>query len=184
MTVVAEAIDLVSSRATCNAPFDNSDCTRIWYGSKRELALLLITKAWWESRLAQNVHEGNCKEWQCDAHKIGGRLVFRARTIWQMQKTSMVKDFEWEEMVGTDPRSTRLAAWVATRILAKGKNVCKTTQGTISYYATSRCEWNGAAKRQMFYEKLSKKTPEQLKLEAEERLAEIPVQAEPSLTVN
>jgi len=161
METLARAIDDASSRATCTERFDKPTCEPIWKSNKKQLVLLLITKAWWESRLAQNVHEGNCRKDECDATKINGVIVHRARTIWQMQKTGLVKRDEWKTMVGTDFKATRTAAWVATRILARAKKVCHTPYGTLSWYGRSRCDWKGANIRVVFYRKLKDKTPEQ-----------------------
>lgn len=171
MTTIATAVDAVSARATCSAPYDDSECKRVWLGSQRELALLLVTKAWWESRLARHVQEGNCRKNECDATQINGVIVHRARTIWQMQRTGVISNWEWDNMVGVGSVPTYTAAWVAARILSRGKTACKTTYGTISYYAVGRCDWPPAARRYMLYEKLSKKTSEQLKQDAERYLA-------------
>jgi len=167
MTTVANAIDTASSRATCTEPYTQDECKPIWTGSKRQLALLLVTKAWWESRLAKHIHEGNCGPTECDATRVGNVIVHKARTIWQMQRTGLLKEWEWDNMDGTDYKSTRTAAWAATRILARGKRKCQHPHGVLSYYATSRCRWSGAGKRYLFFTKLSKKTREQLEQEAD-----------------
>jgi len=169
MGTIAMAIDAASSRATCTKPYDTEVCKPIWPGKKKELALVLLTKAWWESRVAQNVHEGRCFDHECDAYRKNGYIVHKARTIWQIQKTGYVSDKEWNTMVGTDFESTRTAAWVATRILSHGKTRCGSTYGTFSYYGRGRCSWEGAHKRVRFYNKLLPKTSEQLAKAVEQR---------------
>ena len=169
MEVVAHAVGEAAARATCSGRFEDEECKRIWAGTRKDLALMLVTKAWWESRLAKNVHEGNCRRHECDATFVNGVLVHRARTIWQMQRTGFVKPYEWDTMVGTDFESTRTAAWVATRILSRGKNRCQSVFGVFSFYGRSRCNWTGAYKRARFFHKLKKKTPQQLELDAERR---------------
>jgi hypothetical protein len=172
MEVIARAIGDASARATCDERFDKPECEPIWKSNRKQLILLLVTKAWWESRLAQNVHEGNCRKTECDPTKMpGGNIIHRARTIWQMQKTGLVSRDEWNTMVGTDFEATRTAAWVATKILSRGKRVCHTPYGALSYYGRSRCDWNGAKPRVIFYRKLKDKTPEQFKKDAEKRMS-------------
>lgn len=172
MSVVARAIGDASARATCTDRFDKPECERIWSGPRKQLALLLVTKAWWESRLAKNVHEGKCRKFECDATKLAnGTTVFRARTIWQMQKTSLVTTQEWNTMVGTDFEATRTAAWAATRILARGKNKCGSTFGAMSFYGRSRCAWTGARVREVFYRKLINKTQQQFEADADRHKA-------------
>jgi hypothetical protein len=164
MTVVADAVDEVASRATCSERYNDPSCEKVWPRSKKELALLLVTKAWWESRFALNVHEGNCRDFECDAYKTrSGRIIHRARTLWQIQMTGLVKRTEWDSMVGTDFESTRMAAWVATRIMSNAMNRCRTIYGTISSYALNRCEWSGAGVRYSFWKKLMTKSEDQLR---------------------
>lgn len=171
MEVVARSISDAAARATCTGRFEGrKECNRIWPGSVKDLALMLVTKAWWESRLAQNVHEGNCRKTECDATRVGGVIIHRARTIWQMQKTGLVEPREWGTMVGTDLRSTRTAAWVAARILSRGKRSCHSNFGTFSFYGRSRCAWKGAKVRVLFFRKLKEKTPQQLNLDMERQM--------------
>lgn len=169
MEVTARAIDAASSRATCTGKFESQDCERIWHGAKKDLALLLVTKGWWESRFAQNVHEGNCAPTECDATKVGNVVVHRARTAWQMQQTGLLTRREWNTMVGTTYKQTRTAAWVAARILSRGKKACHSRFGALSYYGRGRCNWSGARPRIHFYRKLKSKTEEQLQKDRDRR---------------
>lgn len=172
MEVVAQAVHDASARATCTGRFaDYVDCKPVWPGTRKDLVLMLITKAWWESRLARNVHEGKCRRHECDATLINGVVIHRARTIWQMQKTGLVQKDEWDTMVGTDFEATRTAAWVAARILSMGKRKCGSPFGTLSFYGRSRCNWSGAYNRVRLFRKLRKKTLEQLTIEAEKRMS-------------
>lgn len=172
METVAIAIDEASSRATCSSPYNTEKCSPIWNGSKKDLSLLLVTKAWWESRLSKNVHEGRCRSFECDAITLkDGSIVHLARTPWQLQRTSYVRS-HWDDIVGTDIESTKLAAWAATKVLSAARNRCHTIQGTLAGYASSRCEWPGAARRYLFWEKLSRKTEEQFVEDAEKRRRE------------
>lgn len=162
MGVIAAAIVTASDYALCHGKFaGDENCEAIWTGTQDELVVLLLTKAFWESRLAQNVHAGKCRDWQCDPWKSkNGTIVHRARTIWQLQRTRIVTA-EWDWMLGTDRRSTTYAAWAATKVLSRGKRACSTTNGTIRWYATGRCDSNvwvaPARKRTIFFEQQLRK---------------------------
>ena len=173
MGAAARAIDEVASRATCTTPYNDSECRRVWPRGKKELALLLITKGWWESRFAKNVHEGKCRNFECDAVKDGsGNVTHLARTPWQMHYTGFMKPGEWDAMVGTDFESTRTAAWAATRILSRGARLCHNVQGSISVSARGRCNWAGGKHRFIFWEKLMGKNGDTLIQEMEKRRVE------------
>lgn len=172
METVARAVDVASSRATCSAAYNVPECNRQWLGSKKDLALLLVTKGWWESRFAQNVHEGRCRPFECDAIKINGVIVHLARTPWQLQKTSFVRLGEWDDMVGTDFNATSTAAWVAIRVMASSYRRCRGIPGAISGYASARCDWPGAGRRYLFWQRLMNKTNDQLTADVETRRRE------------
>jgi len=161
MEVVATAIDNAASKATCQDRYENKECVRTWTGSNKQLALLLITKGWWESKFAKNVHEGKCREFECDAIKVGGNVIHKARTPWQMQQTGFLRRGEWEGMVGSDLRSTAIAAIVAARILGSGLKRCKNIHGAMaSYGGVKKCDWRGVDKRYNWFLRLSEKTDE------------------------
>jgi hypothetical protein len=163
MGTIASAIEDATARATCDVPYDTDDCKPRWTGDRKQLALLLVTKGFWESAFAQNVHEGRCRVFECDATKLrNGTIVHRARTPWQLQRTGYVKGDEWERMVGTNQEATRTAAWVATRIITASHNRCQTTIGTIASYANGRCEWSGAPRRYAFFMHLAHLSHQQL----------------------
>jgi hypothetical protein len=154
--VVAQAITDASSRATCSDTRVASQCDKVWPGKQRDLALLLVTEAYWESRLALNVHEGNCREFECDPYRSSqtGKIEHRARTLWQMQYTRPI-DSEWNHMVGTDLASTRAAAWAAAKLLGSAYRACGTISGAISRLSgNGRCAWSGADRRALLFEQL------------------------------
>lgn len=171
MQVAASAVDAVTERATCSGLYKTESCKRLWIGSKKDLALLLITKAWWESRFARNVHEGNCAKWECDATKLrNGQIVHRARSVWQLQKTGLMTDAEWKEMEGAGYHATRTAAWAAARVLSRGRNRCGSNYGALSFYARNTCEWQGAHLRIVYFQKLKKKSDDALRSAVEYHL--------------
>ena len=50
--------------------------TKGWPGSKRELATLLLTVAWHETRLSLRIHDGRCKPFECDLFMDGTRRFY------------------------------------------------------------------------------------------------------------
>jgi len=156
LAIVAQAISDASSQATCADANAAADCLKIWPGQQRDLALLLVTEAYWESRLARNVHEGRCREFECDPYRSSqtGKIEHRARTLWQMQYTRPI-DSEWNHMVGADLGSTRAAAWAAAKLLGSAYRACGTISGAISRLSgNGRCVWSGADRRTLLFEQL------------------------------
>ena len=156
LAIVAQAISDASLQATCADAKKAADCQKIWPGQQRDLALLLVTEAYWESRLARNVHEGRCREFECDPYRSSqtGKIEHRARTLWQMQYTRPI-DSEWNHMVGADLRSTRTAAWAAAKLLGSAYRACGTISGAISRLSgNGRCVWSGADRRTLLFEQL------------------------------
>jgi len=173
MEVIATAIDDASSKATCEGKYATAGCQKTWPKDKKSLALLLVTKGFWESHFAKNVHEGNCRKYECDAYKIANKVYHRARSPWQIQKTGMVKEDEYEKMRSASLESTTTSANVAVRYLVSGMHLCKTITGAVSSYAGAGCKWKGAKPRVDFYESLSKRSDESFAKKAEERKAKL-----------
>ncbi len=179
MTIVATAIDQAASWATCTDKYVSTDekpCKVQWVGSKKDLAILLVTKGYWESRFAKNVHEGRCKKDECDPlHHKNGTVTHRARTSWQMQKTSFVRKDEWETFVGADQKATSTAASVAARILSAAHRRCQNgIYGALSGYAGNMgCAWSGVAGRFTFFKQLKAKTEAELKSSSETQKAKL-----------
>ena len=163
METIAIAIDDASSRATCSDKYDTPDCKKIWPKDKKGLAILLVTKGYWESRFAKNVHEGKCRKYECDSHVVNGNVLHKARSPWQIQRTGMVTKEEYSKMNSSTLESTTISANVATRYLANGMKSCKTILGTIAIYGgVKSCTWQGAAPREAFYKSLSRMSEEQI----------------------
>lgn len=170
MSVVANAIDDTISWATCTDQFkatEDKPCTIQWSGTKKNLALLLVTMGYWESRFAKNVHEGKCKPKECDPATVNGVLIHRARSPWQIQRTSFVKEGEWVGMVGTELRPTTIAARIATRVFVSSIKRCPSMYGALSGYANMGCTWDGIANRYKWLVKMESKKEEDLKKDAE-----------------
>jgi hypothetical protein len=151
LSVIADAVAQSVDRATCEG---YSPCTPIWTGAPRDLAALVVTVGWWESRFARNVHAGKCRPYQCDAVRMpGGYVVHRARSPWQLQRTSWAESV-WTKLEGVELVETRNAAWTATRILAEGSRRCQSVSGTVGWYACGRCSWSGGPRRAATVRKL------------------------------
>jgi hypothetical protein len=160
LMTIAQAVTEASHRATCTEDYAVEECERLWPGQPLDLALLLITQAYSESRLARNVHAGDCRPYECDPFKSRstGKVVHRARSLWQIHHTRPV-DAEWDRMVGVDEESTGYAAWAATKMLSLAYHACRSIPGAISRYAGwRRCDWPGAARRTQLFEVLRQRT--------------------------
>ncbi|HOU93827.1 MAG TPA: hypothetical protein PLU22_22405 [Polyangiaceae bacterium] len=147
--VIAQAITEASARATCRDAAPEDGCVRHWPADERDLSVLLVTQAYWESRLARNVHEGRCRSYECDPYTspLTGKIEHRSRSLWQLQLTSLVTE-EWDRLVGTSIEATRNAAFAASKLLGRGFRACRTIPGAISRYAgVGDCHWRGAAPR-------------------------------------
>jgi hypothetical protein len=149
LAVVAQAISEASARASCKDPSAPAECQRVWAGDPLDLALLLVTVAYAESLLARNVHEGRCRDFECDPLRsaVTGRIEHRARSLWQLQYTRPI-DAEWAHLEGPDLESTRAAAWAATKVLGSAYRACGSISGAISRISgKGRCVWSGADRR-------------------------------------
>ena len=156
LATVAQAIDRASRRATCADQQADGSCERVWRGSRFDLAILLLTQAYWESRLAKNVHEGKCKAYECDPYQSRhGVLLHRARTLWQLQRSDPIAE-DWDRMVGADAEATTTAAWAATKLFGRAHQRCGSIEGAISLLASgSRCSWSQAAHRMRLFRSLA-----------------------------
>lgn len=161
LRTIAEAINIATLHAVCFTdapPFpalpgeeDSTElpCQPIWRGSPRELALLLLTQAYFETHLAQHVHEGKCRVHlgECD----GGK----ATSLWQLQAGGHLAASRWEKLSGTSLAATTHAAYEASRALARGRNYCGNVRGAVALYATGRtCRWQPAQARVSFLRRL------------------------------
>lgn len=97
-----------------------------------EVAAFLVMTGDGESKLARHIHEGNCKEDECDNGK--------AATLWQVWKLQTISAKQWRAMQGTDLEATTIAASYAARLYRMKKNVCgQSPIGGITAYATGKC---------------------------------------------
>lgn len=154
MGVIADAVSQATERASCSGEYaSEKKCVAIWHGEPKQLAALLVTKGWHESRFAKNVHEGRCKKDECDPKMWRGVLVHAARSPWQFQRTSYASDL-WKHTKGAGLGATRNAAFVAARILSEGKKRCRSNYGALAFYGIQQCQWKGARRRYSTFVKL------------------------------
>lgn len=164
MLVVAQAINDAANRAACTGAYATEECSKIWHRGPRQLAGLLITQGYWESRFALHVQQGRCGPTECDAEKLrDGRIVHRARSYWQIQATGLVPGSEWRTLNGTDLEATSRAAWAAAKVLSAaerrcGRRAANWAVGTVSGYAGGiSCSWSGAGRRVAFFNRLDER---------------------------
>lgn len=163
MEIIASAIDDAASRATCVDKYLTLDCKKAWPLDKKSLALLLVTKGYWESAYAKNVHEGKCHRNECDSYTANGRVIHKARSPWQIQKTGLVTKDEYAQMNSSTLEATTMSANVATRHLVLGWNSCKTIRGAMAIYGGAKsCNWKGVIPREAFYKSLMTKNEGQI----------------------
>jgi hypothetical protein len=153
LALIAEAISDAVDVATCaKAPLGlqpseekQPPCERLWSGDPRQLGFLLLAQAYFETRLARHVHEGNCRaqSGECDS----GRAI----SLWQLQFGPHLAREEWQTLGAATLEATRRAAVHAARSLGRGFNYCRSLRGAISLYATGQtCSWRPATKREAF----------------------------------
>lgn len=145
-----EESDSVKESGT--APRSESDqepCQRVWPRGPRVLGFLLLSQAYFETRLAKHVHEGNCRVHigECDS----GRAI----SLWQLQAGPHLPEKEWALLGSSDLAATRQAAFHAAQALGRGTNYCGSIRGAIGLYATGQtCSWKPAANRESFVRSL------------------------------
>lgn len=130
----------------------HGECLPLWHGSARRLAFLLLTQAYFETRLAVHIHEGKCRVnlGECD----GGR----ATSLWQLHAGSQLSKAHWRKLSGTSLVATTGAALEAARALSRGRNHCRSMKGAVSLYATGKtCSWRPAEQRVNFLTRLSER---------------------------
>lgn len=155
---IAVSIEEATNLATCH---ERGECDPIWIGSRDELAGVLATQGWWESRFAWHVHAGFCRLTigECDAARTAdGRLYARALSVFQLQQSLMVPTRVWKRIAGTSYAHTRLSAIAAARVLAHARRRCAKGEPTwwvsptIAAYATGHtCHWSRAGVRARWY---------------------------------
>lgn len=100
-----------------NAISSAAESARGWPGSKRELATLLLTVAWHETRLSLRIHDGRCKPYECDRGK--------ARGLWQLHSHASLPRERWLTVAGLDEQSTLIGASEAAQALIRGRHMCR-----------------------------------------------------------
>lgn len=96
----------------------------------REVMAFLVMTAHRETRMAQHVHAGNCREGECDNG--------RAASLWQIQSGSWIKQETWEGFIGLGLEPTTRAAQHAAMLYRRGVRTCGSPTGAIALYGTGR----------------------------------------------
>jgi len=145
LRTVAVAIDTAAREATCEHAGEGA-CVRVWPGEADEAAALLVSIAWFESKLMLHVHQDRCRRDECDAYVTRWGVVHRARSLWQVQSSRVVPASLWRQIGGTGLRETTMAARAALLVLGAAESRCHAgLVGAVSGYATGRlCSWRGA----------------------------------------
>lgn len=172
LSLVADAIDNASLKATCqggHAPpkDDPAACPRLWPGSRKTLAFLLVTQAVHETHLSAEVHHNRCRleigecdsRWYYDPKKKRRVYVQQSFSLWQIKKFEDIPVADWDQIqLGVD--GTYYAAWHAARRLASAYRACGTIQGAISRYGIGHgCVGGSAALRMETLHKMLATSP-------------------------
>lgn len=156
---VARSIESAAYHATCSGPWAEADetiCKAVWPKSQLpELAGLLLTTGYYESRLLKRIAAGRCRRDECDATKLpDGRVWHRARGLYQIQNSGLLPSGEWARLAGVREVPMHRSAYAAARILAASRARCARFGGsdafvaTLSGYGTGMsCSWRGAKPR-------------------------------------
>lgn len=159
-TEASEFAEVISEVAQLQEPTSENQekraqadkCLPLWHGSPRRLAFLLLTQAYFETRLAVHIHEGKCRV------RIGECDAGRATSLWQLHAGPQLSRGLWRKLSGTDLIATTGAAFEAARALSRGRNHCRSMEGAVSLYATGKtCSWRPAAQRVDFLTRLSER---------------------------
>lgn len=156
LETVAAGIQSAVLQATCTGDWaEADDCIPTWTRRPEELAALLITTGYWESKFLARIGAGRCEKWECDPAKDrAGRIYHRARGFYQIQASPAVTVYEWRHMRGLGEYRVFVASAVAARLLSRHYANCKTIQGAISGYATGgRCSWSRAGARMTTFQR-------------------------------
>ncbi|HEY3494793.1 MAG TPA: hypothetical protein VGK73_08915 [Polyangiaceae bacterium] len=111
---VARGVVQAASDATCAD--GDPGCIKAFGGGRDELEILLVTAAWWESRLARHVHAGQCRPHECDRGK--------SRGLAQVRLTSGVPRELWEASEGTDYENTLASMRAAAHVMSRAHWKC------------------------------------------------------------
>jgi hypothetical protein len=163
MKTIARAIADVSSRATCHHQYNEKACPGIWDGEPEQIAALLITQGYFESRFSYHVQAGKCLDHECDPFtKHDGTIIHLARSSWQLHNTKYTRKW-WNKMEGIGFKPTWYSAASAAKLLSDSRKSCGTIRGAISKYATGRsCGWKHASKRINLYHNILAKIEQEL----------------------
>lgn len=164
MEIVAKSVWMASKLATCRG-IEDERCQRVWPGSQKALAMLLISQGKHESHFAQHIHENNCRVeiGECDAKHTDEGIVPQSLSPWQIKLFNDIPKKHWVK-IQEGIEGTQWAAWYAARRLSSAYRACGHIEGAISRYALGRsCEWETAKKRKSTWEKLMQAHPERLK---------------------
>src|SRR5262245_45105811 len=125
-------------------------------------AATLLSVGYFESGFQPRIQAGECRKLECDRGL--------ARGFWQMHASPLVP--EWGDLIGLEEDTILVGASAAARILKRGRRVCRSESGAISYFAVGTCfGWRGADERARFAEKIERKLGACNKLRSSESVA-------------
>lgn len=92
-------------------------------GGEGECAAYLLVTGKFESNFAINVQAGRCARHQCDPRKSNGKVVWLARSWWQLHRNNAPLE-RWNAIVGLDQEAISQAAILAAERLRSARYMC------------------------------------------------------------
>lgn len=177
LTIIAESISNASKDILCKEDEINNDKQKFcWNGTQKEIALLLITKGYSETRFSKRIHSGKCYDNECDPifshYKLKNQNIrfvryWRAKSPWQIHQQTFITQEVWKKIGFSTYESTYLAAYNAAKILAFASNRCggwnqldRIERGMALYATGKSCKWTGTKNRMWLYNHLITKSYE------------------------
>ncbi len=85
-----------------------------------EMATMLVTLAWWETRLSLRIGAGLCKPHECDRGL--------ARGLMQAQRTNDMTDADWDGLIGNTYEPLAASARHAARLIRGARRRCRSLE--------------------------------------------------------
>lgn len=116
MAALATGMRVAADHATCTGEYAVATCKKLtgdWY----QVVGRLISLGRHETEFRNRIQLGQCSQWECDPHDVGGVVVHTARGPWQAHRLDTMTDEEWDGLLGVDADTAARAAWLATWML-------------------------------------------------------------------
>lgn len=177
----ARGLASATEEATCTGSWASLECKRLWPGEPAELASFGIMKAWFESKIDEEIQAGRCPVWgpaptqiTCDGQLfrsgyappalVGverrtkwGLVVFTSSTVYQVK---VATNDRVREIVGSGEMNVYEASREFARIASSARSFCRSSASwvtcTINSYAGTPHLKQAPARAALYYKVLPK----------------------------